>query len=218
MEVKEMKLSEVNPAEYNPRVDLRKGDVEYEKLKHSIEEFGVVQLLVWNKRTGNLVGGHQTYKVLKDLGRETAQFAVIDIPIEKEKILNIGLNKISGDWDKEKLYELLQDMNYSEIDLAGFEKLEIEEMEFEKEKDDDIPLQEEKEVKGMEIKSFEHHDYVVLVFKDQRDWLHAMNLFDIEKVDGSLSRSNKKIGLGRVIDGKELFRLIESEEDNSQQG
>ena len=218
MEIREIELSQIKPAEYNPRKDLRPGDVEFEKLKNSIKEFGVVQLLVWNERTGNLIGGHQTYKVLDYLGWDTAQFAVVDIPEEKEKVLNIALNKISGEWDEDKLYSLLQDMNYSEIDLAGFEKLEVEELFDDFEVDDDIEMKEEKTVPDMELKSFEHWDYVVLVFKDQRDWLKAMNLFDIEKVDGSLVRARKEIGLGRVIDGKELFQLVGDEENNNQQG
>ena len=52
-----MQIEDINPAKYNPRLDLQPGDSEYEKIKRSIQEFGLVETLVWNKGTGNLVGG-----------------------------------------------------------------------------------------------------------------------------------------------------------------
>ncbi|HEM2239590.1 TPA: ParB N-terminal domain-containing protein, partial [Listeria monocytogenes] len=63
MNIQEIEVSKINPAAYNPRIDLMPGDLEYEKLKKSIEEFGYIDPLIWNERTGNLVGGHQRYKI-----------------------------------------------------------------------------------------------------------------------------------------------------------
>ncbi|MFY9379208.1 MAG: ParB N-terminal domain-containing protein, partial [Acutalibacteraceae bacterium] len=62
MQVNKIPISQLNPAKYNPRKDLQPGDPEYEKLKRSMQEFGYVEPIVWNKRTGNIVGGHQRYK------------------------------------------------------------------------------------------------------------------------------------------------------------
>ena len=59
MQVEVINIREISPAFYNPRKDLKPGDPEYAKLLRSIDEFGCVEPLVWNKRTGNLVGGHQ---------------------------------------------------------------------------------------------------------------------------------------------------------------
>ena len=70
MEIERRKVDELKAAEYNPRKDLRPGDAEYEKLKRSIQEFGYVEPVIWNKRTGTIVGGHQRLKVMKDLGYE----------------------------------------------------------------------------------------------------------------------------------------------------
>lgn len=64
------KIDELKPANYNPRKNLKPGDKEYEKLKKSITEFGYVEPVIYNKRTGIVVGGHQRLKVLKDLGYE----------------------------------------------------------------------------------------------------------------------------------------------------
>ena len=68
MQIEKISISKLNPAKYNPRKDLKPGDAEYEKLKRSIEEFGYVEPIIWNKKTGNIIGGHQRFKLLKLYG------------------------------------------------------------------------------------------------------------------------------------------------------
>ncbi len=130
MLIRKIPIQDINPASYNPRKDLCPGDEEYEKLKRSINEFGYVEPLVWNKHTGNLVGGHQRLKILLDSGVTEVQVSVVDMDIEKEKALNIALNKISGDWDDEKLAALLQELSDGSIgiELTGFEQEELDEI------------------------------------------------------------------------------------------
>ncbi|MED0675805.1 site-specific DNA-methyltransferase [Aneurinibacillus thermoaerophilus] len=128
MEIRKVPVSRINPASYNPRVDLRPGDPEYEKLKRSITEFGYVEPLVWNERTGNLVGGHQRFKILLEQGHTEIEVSVVNLDEAHEKALNIALNKISGRWDEEKLAILLQELAESEIgiELTGFDGEELE--------------------------------------------------------------------------------------------
>lgn len=124
MDIRKISVSKINPAPYNPRVDLQPGDPEYEKLKRSIEEFGYVQLLIWNERTGNLVGGHQGFKILvNELGSSEVNVSVVDLDDAREKALNIALNKISGDWDEDKLAHVLAELQESDLDveLTGFD-------------------------------------------------------------------------------------------------
>ena len=129
MEIKKMKLSDLQAAAYNPRVKLEKGMEEYEKLKKSLLEFGFVEPPVFNKRTGNLVGGHQRVAVAKELEIcEEISVSVIDVPIEKEKALNIALNKITGKWDDEKLANLLASFDSETQILSGFEETEIDQL------------------------------------------------------------------------------------------
>lgn len=123
-----MEISELNPAAYNPRVDLEPGMPEYEKLKASLKEFGFVDPPIFNQQTGNLVGGHQRVKVAKDLGYTRLHVSVVDMTIEKEKQLNIALNKISGKWDEEKLVELLTQFEPEEISLTGFDADEVDQL------------------------------------------------------------------------------------------
>lgn len=124
MNIQKMNLSDLKPADYNPRVDLEPGMPEYEKLKKSIEEFGFIDPPIFNKQTGHLVGGHQRVSVAKDLGISSIEVSVIDISLEKEKQLNIALNKISGQWDENKLAMLLKTFEDYEVELSGFDPTE----------------------------------------------------------------------------------------------
>jgi len=130
MEIQTLEVNKINPAVYNPRKDLQPGDPEYDKLKKSILEFDMVEPLVWNKRTGNLVGGHQRLKVLSELGIEKVEVSVVDLSEVKEKALNIALNKIQGEWDFPRLKDLLEELDTGDIDMeiTGFDLKEIEDL------------------------------------------------------------------------------------------
>ena len=130
MQIEKLKTEQLIPAEYNPRKDLKPGDPEYDKLKRSIEQFGYVEPVIWNKTTGKVVGGHQRLKVLLDMGITEVECVVIEMDEEKEKALNIALNKISGEWDKDKLALLITDLQGADFDisLTGFEPAEIEDL------------------------------------------------------------------------------------------
>lgn len=89
MHIKKMKLSDLKVAEYNPRVDLKLGMQEYEKLKQSILEFGFIDPPIYNIQTGNLVGGHQRVAVARELGLfNEIEVSVVNLPLNKEKALN----------------------------------------------------------------------------------------------------------------------------------
>lgn len=128
MNIQKIKIDQINPAAYNPRLDLKPGDAEYERLKRSIDTFGYVEPLVWNSRTGNLVGGHQRLKILLEQGAREVEVSVVDLNLEKEKALNVALNKVRGDWDKEKLGQLLAELEKIpdfDVTLTGFDVPEI---------------------------------------------------------------------------------------------
>lgn len=130
MLVMKKNVAELLPADYNPRKDLRPGDLEYEKLKRSIEQFGYVEPVIWNMTTGRVVGGHQRLKVLMDMGYTEVDCVIVELTEENEKALNIALNKISGEWDKDKLALLITDLQGTEFDvsLTGFDPGEIDDL------------------------------------------------------------------------------------------
>lgn len=130
MECKIMRLADIVPAEYNPRVTLTEADFEYKALKASIDEFGLVVPLVVNERTGTLVSGHQRLNVMLKNGVEETEVVVVDMEPEKEKALCIAMNKVGGQWDYGLLADIMEELRNSEIDTTatGFSSNEIAEL------------------------------------------------------------------------------------------
>jgi DNA modification methylase len=96
----------------------------------SVEEFGYVEPIIWNERTGSIVGGHQRFKILAQLGYTEIECVVVNLDEQREKALNVALNKIGGEFDTPKLAELLQDLERSgfAVDITGFEQPEIDKL------------------------------------------------------------------------------------------
>lgn len=135
-----MPIEMLKPAKYNPRKDLKPGDLAYEKIKRSLHDFGYVDPIVWNEVTGNIVGGHQRYKVLKAEGATEVDCVVVHIENPSdEKALNIALNKATGDWEPTALADLLQDLQSAGYDLGatGFDAAEVDDL-FSKVHDKDV--------------------------------------------------------------------------------
>ncbi|AZS15349.1 ParB N-terminal domain-containing protein [Paenibacillus lutimineralis] len=129
MDIRIIPIEQINAAAYNPRVNLQPGDPEYEKLKQSILSFGYVEPIVWNERTGNMVGGHQRYKIMvNELGHTELVVSVVNLDDQQERLLNLALNKVSGDWDEEALAALLDELQTAgaELGLTGFDDTEID--------------------------------------------------------------------------------------------
>lgn len=128
MEIRSIPIAQINPAPYNPRQDLQPGDPAYEQLRRSIEEFGYVDPCIWNERTGNLVGGHQRFKILVARGDKEIMCSIVDLDDQRERALNLALNRIAGDWDNERLAALLAELDADGFDLTftGFDSSEID--------------------------------------------------------------------------------------------
>ncbi len=127
MKIVTLPVSDLHPADYNPRKDLAPGDKQYEKLTRSIETFGYVEPIVWNRTTGNIVGGHQRLKVLVQKGYTEVQVVEVELNEQEERILNVSLNKISGRWDNEKLTAILDELKeQGEMALTGFDDWELD--------------------------------------------------------------------------------------------
>lgn len=142
MKVEKRKVEQLKAAEYNPRKALKPGDPEYEKIKTSIQHFGYVDPIIINS-DGTIIGGHQRFTVLKDLGNTEIECVVVDLSKEDEKALNVALNKITGEWDMSKLGVLLSELNtVGVMELTGFDVEEYTKM-FDKDdvKDDDFDLE-----------------------------------------------------------------------------
>lgn len=131
MNIKTIPLKDINPAPYNPRADLKPGDPDYEKLRNSLNTFGYVEPLVWNQQTGTLVSGHQRFKILQEQGLDEVEVSVVNLSLEKEKALNIALNKIQGRWDNDRLAAVLTELQSIpdfDVSLTGFDNIELSDL------------------------------------------------------------------------------------------
>lgn len=123
-------LADLRPAEYNPRVPLTPADPEYQNIKRSISELGYADPIVINA-DGTIIKGHQRRTVMMDMGYLEADVIVLDIPDkQKEKALNIALNKITGKWDNAILKDLLLELDLEGYDFSvtGFHRDDLEDL------------------------------------------------------------------------------------------
>lgn len=125
--IERKRLTDLKPAEYNPRKALTPEDAEWQKIKNSIEKFEYIDPIIINK-DGTIIGGHQRYSVMTALGYDEIDVVVLDLSKEDEKALNIALNKISGEWDNLKLKDLLLELDLGDYDISitGFDNDDLE--------------------------------------------------------------------------------------------
>lgn len=119
--------ADIKNADYNPRIMDKEAK---KRLKEGLKRHGLVSTLTWNKRTGNLVGGHQRLEQLDALEKNkdyTLDVCVIDVPVEEEAVLNVQLNNPSmqGDWDLDKLATMTEEFDLNFQDM-GFTQLDID--------------------------------------------------------------------------------------------
>ena len=118
------KINEISSAKYNPR---KITDEAMGRLTKSLAEFGNIQPITWNVRTGNVVGGHQRLKVYKAMGKTDVDVWAVDLDEQKEKAANIALNKLSGEFDMPMLKDILEEIDTGDLDMeiTGFGMDEI---------------------------------------------------------------------------------------------
>lgn len=121
--IKDAVLSEIldlKPSPYNPRTIKPES---MEALRASLKKFGLVQPLVANKRTLNVIGGHQRLEVLREEGILFAPVVWLDLTEEEEQALNLQLNAISGDWDYNKLVPMMKNLKSKawDVNQMGFD-------------------------------------------------------------------------------------------------
>ena len=137
MEVTEVRTDEPmrKAAPYNPRTI---ADHDLEALRRSLRFFGTVEPIVVNKRSDRIVGGHQRVRAAQAEGIESLPVVHVDLDEPSERQLNLALNRIHGEWDLEKLEDVLRELETmgADLDLTGFTQIEIEELL----RGDDTPL------------------------------------------------------------------------------
>ena len=202
MEIVYKTLDELKPYEKNPR----KNDEAVEYVANSIKEFGFKVPIVIDK-DGVIVAGHTRYKASQKLKLEKVPCIIADdLSDEQIKAFRLADNKVSekAKWNKDLLMSELFDLEM-DMDQFGFDDME----EKEKEVEGDLEFG---EILG------EEHNYVVLFFDNEVDWLQAESLLGLEQVkcgstrkDGVITSKMNRTGIGRVINGREAINRIRGE-------
>tara|TARA_R110002020_G_scaffold382729_2_gene593426 strand:- start:1000 stop:1608 length:609 start_codon:yes stop_codon:yes gene_type:complete len=200
MKTKEIEISKLKPAEYNPRQISKK---QYNDLKQSVEKFGLVDPIILNKDM-TVIGGHQRLKVCKDLNYDKISCVVLDLSKEKERELNIRLNKSGGEFDIDALanyfdVEELTDWGFKHIELG----LNIDKIDAKDNIETEYPFATELDISN---------NYIVLKFDNDIDWIQAKTLFKLQTEVAR--RSNGKPwsqGIGRVLNGVDAIKKLRDE-------
>lgn len=120
--------SDIKNAPYNPRI---MDESAKKRLRANIAKHGLVAALTWNKRTGNLVGGHQRLEQLDALEKSKdydLTVCVVDVDEREEAALNVQLNNPSmqGEWDFDKLAFMSEEFDLDLKDDMGFTETDID--------------------------------------------------------------------------------------------
>jgi hypothetical protein len=206
MEIVNKKIDELIPYENNPRFN----DDAVEYVANSIKQFGFKVPIIIDKNNV-IVAGHTRYKASLELGLEEVPTIVADdLTEEQVKAFRLADNKISekAEWNNELLFEELENLDL-DMEEFGFNKI-VEELEEELNEINN----EEGEIEFTEYLN-EEHNYIVLYFDNEVDWLQAESLFNIKQTynlstrkDGKISEGMKTKGIGRVIKGRDALNKI----------
>lgn len=199
-------LSDLKDNPDNPRTIERKN---LEGLAKSLETFGLLEPIIWNKRTGYIVGGHQRKKALEAAGYEEAQVLVVDFPAEKEiqAVFTMNNQEIQGQFDKRAM-PLLAEIQKADSVLMADLRLDALMDSF-----GELSKPKEKPEVEFTQELLEEHNYVVLTFRNKPDWLYLQSLFPLETVKALDSKPGfEKRGVGRVVDGVKFLRTVRNAE------
>jgi hypothetical protein len=204
------RLLDPNTLKPNPVNPNRHSAHQIQLLASIIQEQGWRNPVTVSKRSGLIVRGHGRLEAALLIGCETIPVDEQDYASEAEELADLlADNRLSelAELDEDELRRVLKSIGESDpnfdLELTGFMDDEIRKLMDEAANPED----ELETIPRMECQAFEHHDYLVFMFHDLRDWMQALQLMGVGEVDYSITRRTKKIGLGRVIHGKRLLEL-----------
>ena len=198
LKIEYVPLEKLKPYGNNPRLN----DTAMVAVRNSIKEFGFRVPMVIDKN-GVIVAGHTRYKAAKSLGLKKVPCVVADdLTDEQIKAFRIADNSTGdvAEWDDDLLAIELSDLDFD------MEKFGLDVSSDDSEEDGEDESGEYKPMKKMELRAFEHYDYLVFVFDNQFDFMNMAQEFGVEKVDSGYG--TRKMGIGRVIKGAKLVEKL----------
>jgi hypothetical protein len=203
------RLADPNSLQPNPANPNRHSAHQVQLLASIIQDQGWRNPITISNRSGLIVRGHGRLEAALLLGCPEVPVDEQDYATEAEELADLlADNRLAelAELDEGDLKRLLATIQESDpefdLELTGFAEDEIRKL-FE----DEEPAEDLETIPKMECQAFEHHDYLVFMFHDLRDWMQALQLMGVREVDYSITRTTKKLGIGRVLHGKRLLDL-----------
>lgn len=212
-----VRLGDLKPHPRNPNTH---SETQIATLADLIASIGWRFPIVVSKRSGYIIAGHYRLAAAERLGLKTAPVDYQDFASEVDELTQLlADNKIpefakrDAQKEREVLGKLL-DANASTI-LAGYSPVEAEKLLRMADEHDEKSALGGHGIPAMELQPHEHYDYLVLLFRHEYDWIHALQALGVQDVDYSSIPGKKKIGLGRVMDGaRVLSQLLHAQGDS----
>ena len=203
------RLADPNSLQPNPANPNRHSAHQIQLLASIIQEQGWRNPITLSKRSGQIVRGHGRLEAALLIGCEVVPVDEQDYATEAEELADLlADNRLAelAELDEGELKRLLKSIQESDpsfdLELTGFMDDEIRKLFEDEEAAEDLEV-----IPKMECQAFEHHDYLVFMFHDLRDWMQVLQFMGVREVDYSITRTTKKLGIGRVLHGKRLIEL-----------
>ena len=185
-----------------------------------IQEQGWRAPITVSKRSGLIVRGHGRLEAALLIGCDRVPVDMQDYESDAAELADLlADNRLSelAELDEDDLKRVIEKLRESDpsfdVELTGFMEDEIARLFAEGDIEEDLET-----IPRMECQPFETHDYLVFMFHDLRDWMLALQLIGVREVDYSITRKTKKIGIGRVLNGKRLIELAKRAAGNGLAG
>ena len=185
-------------------------------LQGLMRDVGMVQEVIKNKTTGNLVDGHLRVLIADEEGMETIPCGYVEMSETEELLYLIANDRIGGmaATDKEKagaiLDEILGGLGVEDADLRSTLMDFQDEVTPEEGAEADAGDKAGQGPPEMELQPQEHYDYIIVLARNVNDWEFLCAKLGLEKVNGSLIKGKSKIGLGRAVPAERLVGLLDA--------
>ncbi len=208
-------LLDPNKLRPNPKNPNRHSATQIALLAGILERAGWRQPITISARSGFVVRGHGRLEAALLLGFSQVPVDVQAYASDAEELADlVADNRLSelAELDEDALARVLRDLQGAghDVQLAGFTEAEVARL-----LEGEVETDALETIPRMEIQAFESYDYFAFFFRDHRDFLRAMSLLKVGKVNYSISRKTPKIGIGRILDGKRLLALLDPHEEIS---
>lgn len=194
LKIEYLPIDALKPYSKNAR---KHSEKDIQAICNSIEEFQFLDPIgIWSDQN-IIVEGHGRLLAAKRLGMDSVPCIRLDhLTDEQRKAYALAHNKTAelSKWFDELLQAELADIEDIDMELFGFDLDAVTEKE---EKPGEVPFTEELMLT---------HNYIVLYFDNEFDWLVAQEKFGLKQVKDLIPRKNQPTGIGRVINGKEVLK------------